>query len=835
MYQTPPHQKFIQLEPDNGEPATEPTDVWVGFDNKNLYIGARLHDSQPDSITGYMSRRDKETGSDVFEAAIDSYFDHRSGFYFIVNPVGAIQDGVFYNDTNSDDSWDGVWDWKTTIDHKGWSVEMRIPFSQLRFTTKSDEILMGIGFGRQLQRNKEHSLDFYIPRSENGLISHMGTLYGLKDIDPPKRIEWLPYVTGTSGDLPSLNGNPFYNGHESTTGIGSDLKVGIGNNLTVDATINPDFGQVEVDPASINLSAYETLYEEKRPFFVEGSSIFQFGSGGPTSRYGFNSWKPDFFYSRRIGGPPTRPVSGDSVKNPTNTRILGAAKLSGKLPGQWSIGALTAVTKREFGWSMNPDGSKSKSEIEPLTAYNLVRTQKEYNEGKQGLGLLGTWVTRSFDNPSLKSELNEQGMTGGVDGWTFFGKDRGWATSGWLGFSTINGQRDRITDIQQNYGHYFQRPDATHISVDTTKTSLTGFAGNWDINREKGHWTINARTGFTTPEYDSNDLGVTSQTDRIYEHTLFGYKWYDPGKIFRYANINFTHSTNHNFEGKKINEMYNFFGYLQLLNYWGFSWFSGWGPRTLSDTQLRGGPMVESPEGMFGKISIDSDSRQNITGGIYGSASNSDYGSHGGHIGGYVGWKVGTNLNINMSITRSKNKDLAQYIGSFEDSTATAMYGKHYIVSQLNYRQLSSDIRIEYTFTPTLSFQAYFQPFFAVGAYSHYKEFTHPESYDFMEYGVDGNSTIVTTSDSVFLDPTGDYDKDPIRFTKPDFNSKSFIGNAVLRWEFRPGSVLYLVWTSHRYDSQNPGVMKINRDIKHLFDQSSDDVVAIKVTYWFGE
>jgi len=835
IYQTEPHTTFIQIDPDNGDPASEDTQVWVGYDNSSLYVGARLADSRPDSIIGYMSRRDRGTASDEFQVAIDTYHDRRSGFYFVVNPVGAIQDGAMYNDGNFDNSWDGVWDWKTRIDDSGWTVEIRIPFSQLRFQADQTEIVMGIGFGRQIQRRSEHSLNVYIPRGESGIVSHFATLRGIRDIKPPKRFEWLPYVTGSYSSLPSRDDNPFYNGTDSNFGVGSDFKLGIGNNITVDATINPDFGQVEVDPATINLSAYETYYEEKRPFFVEGSNIFQFGKGGPTNRYGFNFSEPNFFYSRRIGRAPTGWADGDWVKMPSVTSILGAAKISGKLPGQWSLGGLSALTDREFARTIVADSIRGKTEVEPLTFYNLLRIQKEFHEGKQGLGLLGTLVTRNFADSSLRANLNQQAFAGGVDGWTVFGPDRDWALSGWLGFSNVLGSRDRITSLQQNSSHYFQRPDASHLEVDTTLTSLNGFSGRFLLNKETGHVTLNASLGFITPGFESNDMGLTFGTDRINEHLLIGYKWYDPGEVFRFASVNLAHTTNHNFEGIKINEMVFFFGYLQLLNYWSFNWFSGWGPKTVSDTKLRGGPLVVSPSGLFFSGGINSDWRKNITGGTGFGFNQSESGGSGWNVNGELGWKFSTNLNINLDVGYSVGTEIDQYVGRWEDSAAVAMYGNRYIVAQLDRETLAAELRLDYTFTPTLSFQVYFQPFLATGSYSHFKEFTHPKSYDFMEYGVDGSSTLEKTDDGEYrLDPTGGDDSDVIEFWNPDFNYKSMIGNAVLRWEFRPGSTLYLVWTTNRLDFQNPGGMSVQRDLENLLSQPSDNVLALKITYWIG-
>ena len=324
IYSTPPYRTFIQSEPDNGRLATEDTDFWIAYDNEALYIGARLWDSQPDSIIARMGRRDAPVQSDEFQVLIDAYHDRRSGFWFVLTPAGTIQDGTASNDSQFDDTWDGIWQGKASIDSQGWTAEMRIPFSQLRFNEQG-EYVWGIQLGRMIKRRNEHSLFTYIARGESGMVSRSAIMRGIRNVAPPKRREFTPYITSNYSTLPAEEDNPFYNGRETKLNLGTDLKLGIGSNITIDATFNPDFGQVEVDPSVINLSAYETFYHEKRPFFIEGADIFSFGRGGPTSRWGFNYMEPQFFYSRRIGRSPQGSIDTDGwVKTPSASTILGA-------------------------------------------------------------------------------------------------------------------------------------------------------------------------------------------------------------------------------------------------------------------------------------------------------------------------------------------------------------------------------------------------------------------------------------------------------------------------------------------------------------------------------
>lgn len=832
LYQSEPFDRFIQSDPDNGEPATEPTQVWIGYDDEALYIGARLWDSQPDFIIGRMGRRDDDTDSDMFQLAIDSYNDKRSGFFFLINPSGTIIDGTISNDSWFDETWDGVWESKAVVDDEGWTVEMRIPFSQLRFNQQKD-YTWGIGVGRLIKRRNEQSFNVLIPRGESGLVSRFGTLKGIFDVTPPKRFEGLPYVTSGYSVLPSEQDNPFFNGKDDNLGLGADLKLGIGSNITIDATINPDFGQVEVDPSVINLSAYETFYEEKRPFFVEGSSIFSFGRGGPTNRWGFNFFEPQFFYSRRVGRPPQGGVDSDGwVDMPTATSILGAAKISGKINGDWSIGGISAVTNREFA-RIDKEGTVHKEEVEPSTSYNLIRSQKEFNGGLQGAGVVATQVHRHFDDRDLREFLSDDAYALGIDGWTFLNNEKDWVIAGWGGMTRVTGSESRIFTLQQNSSHYFQRPDADHVTLSSTTNYLSGYAGRVIVNKEKGHLVFNSGLGFISPGFESNDLGLTFGTDRINKHVVLGYRWYDPGKVFRYAAINAAYMSNHNFGGVKTDESVFLFGFAQLLNYWQFNAMAAGGPRTLSDRKLRGGPMVISPSGSFTSFNIRSDNRKSVVFSLDLDWDRSDNGSWKKELSSEVDIKLGNRLQLQVEPSYSVEKDIDQYVEEIDDESATAMYGKRYMVAQLNQTIIATDFRIDLTFTPTLSLQAYFQPFVAVGHYSNFKEFKRPRSYDFMVYSEEGSS-IKTEEDGYILDPTGGDDNDAFWLDNPDFNYKALVGTAVLRWEFKPGSTLYLVWTRNGYDFQHPGDFRLRRDVQDLFRATTDNVFAIKVAYWMG-
>lgn len=833
LYSTPSNNTYIQFEPINGLPATEDTEFWIGYDDKALYFGANMLDSNPDSIIARMSRRDSQSNSDFITIEIDSYHDKRSGFWFGINPVGSISDGTISNDSEFSTDWDGIWEGISRINGDGWSAEMRLPFSQLRFN-KADENIMGIGLVRKIQRKEELDVFHYQARDESGAVSHYATLIGIKNIQPSKRLEMTPYLTSNYGLIKTEEENPFYNGNDSDVNVGTDLKIGIGNNLTIDATINPDFGQVEVDPSELNLSAFETFYQEKRPFFIEGASIFRFGRGGPTNRMSFGTMEPNFFYSRRIGRYPSYDVEGDWLKIPTATSIIGAAKLSGKITDTWSIGSFSAVTKREYA-NVKIDDEETKVVVEPFTSYNLFRTQKEFNQGRQGLGMIYSYVNRYFDGDSIRNILSDNSTVLGIDGWVFLNKNKDWVIGGWLGYSNVKGSSDYIYDLQQNSARYFQRPDADHVALKIDRTSLEGFAGKANINKETGKWSFNSAIQFISPGFENNDMGLNFSADKINQHISFGYKWLEPGKVFQLAMLNTAYMTNHNFSGDKISEVLFIFGFARFNNFWIINPIIGFGQRTLSDQKLRGGPMVISPAGIRSRLFIRTDSRKPTIFEIGGRFQRSEQGSYDLHFSPEIELNIGTRLRLEFELGIDKVHQIDQYIDSFDDDTAIKMLGGRHIVAQMDRKTISAEFRIDYTFTPKLSFQAYFQPYITIGSYSRFKEFVRPESYEFVEYGKDNNMEITEDGDGGYnLYPNGSAGNS-IYIENPDFNYKALIGSAVLRWEFRPGSTLYLVWTRNGVDETNPGNFEFNRDLSDLLKAKSDNVFAVKFAYWFGK
>lgn len=832
IWQNPAVSGFTQKDPDEGASATFKTEVWVGYDSEALYIAARMYDPAPDSIVGRLGRRDAYINSDWFKISLDTYHDHRSGFSFSINPSGSIQDEALYNDSWSDDSWDGVWEGAVRIDKKGWTVEIRIPYSQLRFPERESHI-WGINFRRFIQRRNESDYLVMVPKNENGYVSRFAHLVGIEGIKPPGHMEILPYIVTRGEYFKTSPGNPFNDGSEYFSDVGFDLKLGISTNLTLDATINPDFGQVEVDPAVVNLSAYETFYEEKRPFFIEGSNIFEFGRGGATSYWGFNWSNPDFFYSRRIGRPPRGYALHQGYVNmPRRTTILGAVKLSGKIKEGWSLAALNAVTAREYA-EIDSSGYLFKNEIEPLTYYAVVRSQRESSEGRYGFGIIGTGVFRNFKDSFLKYILSSRSYSFGIDGWTFLDRNKSWVITGWAGGSRVEGEREVILALQQAPQRYYQRPDAEHLGIDSSAISLNGWGARFVLNKEKGNVIFNAGLGAISPGFDTNDMGFFWRGDVLNGHISAGYFWSRPGKIFRSKSINLATFRNYDFGSTKTGEGYFIFMNGQLLNYWGFMGSFGLNPGTVSTRATRGGPIMKNPGFRFLNVHGYSDRRKSLVLMYGGSYGGSDDGSYNWRINAGITIKPNSRFRIRLNPNYSQNHTVTQWVIKYDDPAAAQTYGTRYVFSQLDQKSISMSTRFNWTFTPKLSLQLYMHPLLSIGDYHGFKEFSMPGTYRFREYGSDG-STINYSNNTYNVDPDDEGPIDPFSFVNPDFNFKSLRGTAILRWEYQPGSILYIVWTQDRTNLENPGDFSLRRDVSNLMSSNSDNVFLIKVTYWWN-
>jgi hypothetical protein len=841
VWQEPGTRGFTQREPREGEPATEETEVWIAYDDNALYIATRMYDSRPDSIIGRLARRDENTESDKIVVSIDAAFDKRTAYYFGVNPAGAIEDGTLFNDSQLG-SWDGVWDVAVHTDELGWTAEFRIPYSQLRFA-RHDRYVWGIEFNRRIQRKHEESFLVLHPRNDQVRVSRFSELHGIEGIEPPARIELMPYAVSTAKFLEKppphpFNANrsdPFVWGRDYALRVGGDAKIGLSGDRTLDITLNPDFAQVEVDPAVVNLTAYEVRFDEKRPFFVEGSNILRFGRGGAVSLQDFNWRDPNFFYSRRIGRAPQGSVTHSGFQNiPDRTTILGAAKVSGKIDNTWSIAALSAITDREYG-EVDSAGVRFRDEIEPLAFFGVVRTQKEFNEARQALGMIATAMGRNYRDERLRNIMNDRAFSGAIDGWFFLDAEREWVVTGWAGVSTVAGSQTRLLALQQSPQHYFQRPDADHVEVDSNATTMTGWASRIWFDKVKGNFIFNAAIGAIHPKFETNDAGFLNFADYINAHLYTGYQTFEPDAIFRWKIFTTAALQEYDFGGFRIGGNYRASYEWQFLNYWGGYLSAGYTPESYDDQRTRGGPLMKALSSQFLSAALYSDSREALRGTL---AFTGATGASGGWQYNYslsLSWKATRTINLSFNPSLLRVHQVAQYITSIADPYAASTYGRRYIFGVLDQTQVSASLRLNWTFTPRLSLQLYAQPLLSTGQYSDIKELAQPRTFSFNHYNR-LPSLITFNNNRYTIDPDG-----PVRpapsFTlfNPDFNFKSLRLNAVLRWEFSPGSTLYLAWTNQKVDFENHGEFRFGKDLSTLLRDRPENVLSVKMTYWWGK
>ncbi|UCG93250.1 MAG: carbohydrate binding family 9 domain-containing protein [candidate division WOR-3 bacterium] len=805
VWQGEGYSALIQKEPIEGAEPTEKTSVWIAYNEQGIFVAAKCYYSDSSTCTGGIARRDEMVQSDWFWFWIDPNKSGHSAFGFAVNPDGSIIDRKLYQDIYFDDSWDGVWEGAAKKHGDGWTVEIFIPFNQLRFS-KKDEYVMGVNFERYILYKAEEDYFTMVPDTETGFVSKFGLLTGITGIEPPARFYILPYVMGKASYLSEGQESPFYDDKKYTGNAGVDLKYGVTGDLTMDLTVNPDFGQAEVDPAEINLSAFETYYDEKRTFFIEGSDIFRFGDNPTGGVWGCYWTEPDLFYSRRIGREPKGSVNHTGfVDRPEQTSILGAAKMSGQI-GDYALGHISAVTDREYA-RIDSSGTIFEEEIEPRTYYGILRSSTEFNEGNQGLGFLATAITRDLRTQDLSQVNNRNAFVFGLDGWSFLNKERDWGVMGKVAYSHVNGTEERILNLQQEPAHYYQSPDFEYVSLDSTRTSLSGYLARFAVRKTRGNLGFQSALGIISPGFETNDVGFTSVTNLINMHVASGYDWFEPTNWFREANLWLMTSRNYDFDGRKLFEQYYATTYISFLNYWSISSHLQITPDGLDLHDTRGGPAIayHGYKATYFSLSTDTRKKFRLTGSIVYNFAND--GGYNRDFGLEFTYNPSPSIKLTFSADLNKMLTYQQWVANIPDSSAASTYYTNYVFSDLDQQVTSGTIRLDWGFTPQLSLQMYVQPYIAVGSYSSFKRLTEGGTYEFEAYDYQGPN--------------------------PDFNFKSFKANIVLRWEYRPGSLIYLVWTHNRLNYDNPGVYDLGNDIQSLLDEDADNIFLIKLAYLF--
>lgn len=778
--------QFREFQPaENGEPRFA-TAAKVAYDDRNLYVFIRAFDPHPDSILKLLARRDVRAATDQLKIMIDSYHDRRNGFEFAVNPAGVKRDYAIYNDTQEDDAWDAVWDVATQVDSLGWTAEFRIPLSQLRYVPRGSNTF-GFGIWRDIQRYTERESWPLFRNSQTGISSQLGELTGLVGLPSPRRPEITPYVVSKNVSVPA--GGAFDRSQQVTGG--ADLKYGITSNLTLDATINPDFGQVEADPSVLNLTAFETFFQERRPFFVQGAGIFRFG----VNCNQVNCNGEGLFYSRRIGRAPE--LDYGEPGSPTATTIYGAAKLTGRLPGGQTLGVLDAVTQR----ATSPLGET----MEPTTNYAVVRTQQDFRNGESGVGAMLTAVNRNLDRWT-DTVLRRSAYVGAADFRHRFLSGH-YQISGSLDLSRVTGTEQAIARTQRDPVHFYQRTG----NFDSTRTDLSGNAEELFFSKLGGGIT-RFETSYQrrSQGFEANDLGFLLQADQQSWSTWFGLQALRPASIYQIAFWNFNWWQYWTAAGTPVERAANTNLHVQLNNRWflhgGVT--AGQLGTTFCDRNCsRGGPAVRVDPYLVVWGEADGDGRPRFVPSVWYNYWRGDGGRSerfNGNV--QVAYRIASQVNTSVTLAATHNVNDVQSIAPVTDSAGT-----HYLFAHLNQKQVSLTGRVDYTLSTTLTLQLYGQPFVSKGTFSHPRTLLDPNA-------------------AAFDDRYQDYSATP-----GGFNFKAFNSTAVLRWEYRPGSTLFLVWTQGRNDFQPAmGPRSLQGDFQDLFGLHPNNTFLVKASYWLN-
>lgn len=829
---------FTQRDPDEGLPASERTEVRVLYDEDAVYIGARLFDGS--AVTSRLGRRDMAlSASDWFRVSFDSYYDRTTAYRFDVNPSGVRRDGILgaggggggfggsgFTGPDGDLAWDAVWDAETTVDANGWTAELRIPLSQLRFVPGGQT--WGLQLERIIDRRQELSIFSFTRKSEPGGVAAFGQLTGLSGLGTGRRLEFMPYVV-SGVDFVEAGDNPLRSDRDSHASVGLDARYGITSNLTLTTTVNPDFGQVEVDPAVINLTAFETRYQELRPFFVEGSGSFRFAGalGGPSAL------AQNMFYSRRIGRAPQLSLPGQSDM-PDTARILGAAKVTGKTANGWSVGLLNAVTGLEHGRVVGADGRVTTAIAEPTTNYFVGRLNREMRSGRTTFGPMFTAVTRDVSDPRAARALHASAYTGGVDVYHEWA-DRSWNVGAFVVGSHVTGRPEAILLTQRSSTRYYQRPDARTFAVDPTRTSLNGFAASMQFRKVSGtNWTGDGWVATTSPGFEMNDAGFQQRADRHAAGGGVRYQQLLPGRFLRSWNVFTGNDVAVNWDGDLVDARNFLRAQFQHLSYWTVSAMLRNEPKRMDDRFTRGGPIAEVPRALYGELTISSDPRRSIGGTFLVSRWRNRMGGRIDEVDLSLSVRTSPrwNLTVGPSLTRAHLD--AQYVTSVADPAAEATYGTRHIFAPLDQTELGIVTRLNYTFTRDLTFELYAQPLVSHAVYGAPKEFLRPAAYDFAVYGEDVG-TIARGDDGAYSVRIDDA-VNASTFTVPDrsFTTRSLRGNAVVRWEYRPGSTIFFVWQQERLNRERMETFGLDRAMGTLFDADANNVFVVKWSYWFN-
>jgi hypothetical protein len=808
---------FTQREPTEGAKATARTEVAFLYDDAALYIGARMQKGGDAPVRALVTRRDNQGSSDQIVVSLDSYHDRRTAYSFGVTAAGVRIDYFHSSDDqyNRDYSFDPVWEAQTEIVPSGWTAELRIPFTQLRFNAGEVQV-WGVNLTRSIPALNEEDYLVLVRRNETGWSSRFAELRGVESIAPSRRVELIPYVASSAQLLGNVDpADPFSKKRSSEVRVGGDVKVGLGPNLTLNATINPDFGQVEADPAQVNLSGFETVFPERRPFFVEGSQLLRANN-------------LSLFVSRRIGQGPRYSPSADYVEPILNTTIKGAAKVTGRLPSGLSVGVLGALTGSETARTFSTStGQFADAVVEPLTSFGVARLQQEFGKAKSTVAVMLTNVNRRIDDGSpIAAILPRNAMTGAFE-WNLRFKNGEYVASGAIAFSHLSGDSAAILRIQRAPAHYFGRPDAPYLKISSSRETLTGTDTNIGFSKNAGRflWQIGAYG--EAPGLDINDAGRIGAADDRGINFGARYRQTVPRKNFRSWDVGLYQYDEWDYGGVLQGMTAQLISNQVLRNFWQTSVNLSYTAPAIEDNLTRGGPLMGFVSQWYGGASLSTSPAKKTRWSIN---PNGGWDANGGWtqaINAGVSFRPGNRIELSVNPGYGHWVNSRQYLTTLNGGTA-ATFGKRYVFSYIERSELSAQLRLNYSLGPDLTLETYAEPFASTGRYYRTGELPRARSYGLREYGTDGTTLTRFGADSIVVTDGA------ARFQVPvaDFNVLSFRSNVVMRWEWRPGSTAYLVWQQNRGDSRTSGALVRPSSLYDALTANGDNVFAIKLNYW---
>ncbi|MGH9379516.1 MAG: DUF5916 domain-containing protein [Thermoanaerobaculia bacterium] len=807
---------FQQKGGRGGFPTRERTEVAILYDDDALYVGARMHMSDRASIRARRGQRDDDADADRLIVSLDTYRNRQTAYNFGVTAGGARIDYYQPQDVFMvrDYTFDPVWQAQTVLHEDGWTAEMRIPFSSLRFYGGTDSQVWGINVQRVSPALRLYAFWVVVPGDETAWASRFGDLVGLDGVRPHRRVAVIPYVAGqrTRSEEQPANG-PFGDDEADDLRYGGDFLMDLSPGLSLEATINPDFGQIEADPAVVNLSAYEVFFPERRPFFLEGAQLFE-GLG------------PRYFYSRRVGAPPHGRANAPFSELPVDTTIAGAAKVIGRRPSGWSTGSLLALTEEEDARTFDPEtGQFGRVPVEPRTAFGVSRVQRDFGAGSS-FGFGGTGVWRDVgSHDALEALLPRQAFAGGAD-WNLRFAEQSHELRGFVGASMVEGDPAAILRLQSSSARYLQRPDADHVGLDPTRDSLEGYTAGLRLGRIRGplRWVVSGEA--RSPGFEINDAGAMATADDISAFGSLSYYTTRSQGAWRRLDVSASLSGGWNFGS--VRQYTTPQVGLQLISrgFWRTNVDLAYDTRALSDSLTRGGPLMETGAAWRSQFNVSTNEARQWVWSIGGSYAADEL----------DGWGYGLNTRIllrfadrfTLSVTPGyeRSRNTRQFYTSLAGDQLET-FNQRYVFATLTQRTAYARLRMGVQITPSLGFDLYVEPFAAVGSYDRFGELAAARSSDLRLYGTDG-TTITRLEDGSYVVTDGDQ---TFPLADGDFDLTSLRGNAVLRWDYARGSTLYLVWAQTRDDQDVLGEQIRPGDLLDVFDAPVRDVFALKVSY----